>query len=177
MKKLLAAVLLSALFLCFLPAQASIGRDILMVCRNISHWAPVDIAITLEADGSRRRFDLRGVPLEVKTDPDELLFFLRIHGLSESTRLYDAPLPEALSAIPLETVREIRSLLAQMKEAPFEPKFRAFDAGRFLLYGIILDAGEAKMSLIEEGGSHIGQSPDPRAAALAALAGPLLMGE
>lgn len=178
MKRLIISILcLTLLSMPMLPAQASIGRDILMVYRQINNWTRDDQVWILEADGSRHLFDLKGIEYAKISSPEDLLFFLRTHGLSESTMLYDAPAPVALKPASAELVQQVRKLLAQMEEDAYRTKLVALDAGARLTYAVIMKDGEAALSLISEGGTHVGQSNDPAALELMRLVGPHLMGE
>lgn len=180
MKKTLITALCLTLLLSLslsLPARATVGRDILLVFRQINHWTGADTITTLEADGSRHVFDLRTLPPEVRNNQEELLFFLRTHGLTDDALLYDAPAPESLDPLPEELALQARALLGQVKEVDFEKQFFAFDAGAFLTYAVIQVKGEGQLTLLSEGGTYRGQTDDPGALELIKLVGPYLMFE
>lgn len=171
---LLAAVLM---FSFLIPAQATIGRDILLVTRSVGSWVYTDVAIVLCRDGSRWQFDLREVPQEIKGDLKELLFFLQLHGLGGKRVVDAAPDPVALDPVTEEVAQQVADQLPQLQEEIFEPPFYAFDAGSFLLYAIYHEDGEARLTMLSEGGTYIGSSQDPAAQAIIRLAGPLMLGE
>ncbi len=172
MKKLILLTLcaLLALSLLPLPAQASIGRDILLIQRSVGAWVPTDEVVVILADGSRLFFDLGPVPWEYKEDQDNLLFYLRTHGISCNSRLYNGPAPEELSPIGQEGADQLRQLIGGLKDRPFEPEFFATDLGARLIYALRPVDGEARMLLIAERGSMVGQSEDPAAQQILALA-------
>ena len=177
MKKFLTLILMAALFFTLPAARASIGRDILVLSVYQGLDPAEDHAITLEADGSRHFFPLGQVPDHVKKNPDELLFFLRTHGLSDSSLLHGAAMPEALTPIDLQTAQDLRTVLAQLQEQPFESSPYAKDTGSTFLYAVVIREGEAKLTLIYEGGANIGYSSDSSALLITYVAGPLLIGE
>lgn len=176
MKKFL-VMLLAALMLMALAqgADADVGRDILLVVRYVGSWEYTDDAMVLLSDGTRLHFDLRGLPQEVLSDSQELLYFLRLHGLSPETALHGRPLPDSKPALDADFTQKVRELLGQVKDTPFESSFHAFDAGSFDLYGVIRVDGEARLSLLAESGTFVGQSPDPAAQALVTLVGDKLL--
>lgn len=171
---LLAAMLLFSLLS---PALATIGRDILLISRHSSSWVFSDTVVVLLADGTRLMFDITSLPQEIKDDVTELLYFLRVHALSQQTLLYDAPPPQQMQALEASFAQQVRNLLAKTEDQNIETQFYAFDAGSTLLYGVVQREGEGKMLLLAEGGTYIGQSTDPTAAEIIALAGPVLMME
>lgn len=178
MKKCFASLLAALLLLSLLPpAQATIGRDILLVSRQFSNWTRQDEAVILDAEGRRWLFDLSALPREVRNDPAELLFFLRVHGLSKDAVMHGAPMPTEMTPLDAEAAGQIRSLLAQIEDAAFESKFYAFDAGGTFLYGVQMLNGEAVMTLLAESGTNIGQSQDPAAQEILALTASYLMME
>ena len=159
------------------PAGATVGRDILMAQRRVSSWTGEDMVSVLTADGTILLFDLDGMPWETRNDPEELLYFLRVHGLSKASLLYGAAAPRVLSKAGADFVRDVRALLGQVEEEAFETSFYATDAGAFLTYAVLQSGGEGRLSLLAESGTYQGQTKDPAALALMALAGPVLMGE
>lgn len=177
MKKCLTSALAALLLLSLLTsAQASVGRDILLVSRQYSNWTRQDEVIILDAEGNRLLFDISSLPQEIRNDPPELLFFLRSHALSEETMLYGAPAPLPMLA-GQETADRIRVLLSEIKDPSFESNLYAFDAGTTLFYGVRMIDGEAVMTLLAEGGSFVGQSQDKAALAIFDLTAAFLMME
>lgn len=171
---LLAAVLM---FSFLVPAQATIGRDILLVTRSVGSWVYTDVAIVLTRDGILWYFDLREVPQEIKGDPEELLFYLQLHGLGGKRVVEAAPDPVSLSTVTTEQVQQVVDQLALLREVPFEPKFYATDLGSMVLYAIYHDGGEARLTMLSEDGSYYGSSQDPAAQALIRLFRQLAEGE
>ena len=178
MKKCFASALAALLLLSLLPAaQASVGRDILLVSRQYSNWTRQDEVIILDAEGKRLLFDISSLPQEIRNDPAELLFFLRSHGLSEDAMLHNAPMPQDMPAAGQEAADKIRVLLAQIEDPSFESKLYAFDAGTTLFYGVRILDGEAVLTLLAEGGSFVGQSQDQAALEIFELTAAILMME
>lgn len=176
MKRILMALTVVLLFMALSAgAEAAVGRDILLVVRYVGSWEYSDDAMVLLSDGTRLHFDLRDLPQDVLGDSQELLYFLRLHGLSAETLLYGRPLPDSRPALDSDFAQKVRELLGQVKDTPFESGFHAFDAGSFYLYGVIRVDGEGRLSLLSESGTFVGQSPDPGAQALAALVGDKLL--
>lgn len=169
---LLAALLLLNLATC--PAEAE-GREILLVIRYVGSWEYSDDAVVLLSSGERLHFDLRGLPQEVLGDRQNLLAFLRHHGTSSDPGLYPVPQPDSLEPLGEDFALRVRGLLDVIRDTPFETRFHAFDAGGFDLYGVIQVDGEARLTLISESGTFVGQSPDPAAQALIELVGPRLL--
>ena len=159
------------------PAGATVGRDILMAQRRVSGWTGDDFVTVLTAEGTLLLFDLKGMPWETRNDPEELLYFLRVHGLSEETLFYGAAMPQTLSAVDAGVARQVRALLGQVREETFETTFYATDAGAILTYAVLQVEGEGRLSLLAESGTYRGQTGDPAALRLLDLAGPFLMGE
>lgn len=178
MKKCLTSALAAMLLLALLTsAQASVGRDILLMSRQYSNWTRQDEVIILDAEGNRLLFDISSLPQEIRNDPAELLFFLRSHALSEETMLYGAPKPLPMPPAGQETADRIRVLLSEIKDPFFESQLYAFDAGTTLFYGVRMIDGEAVMTLLAEGGSFVGQSQDKAALAIFDLTAAFLLME
>ncbi|NLE69136.1 MAG: hypothetical protein GX611_02985 [Clostridiales bacterium] len=178
MKKRFVSLLAALLLLSLLTsAQASVGRDILLVSRQYSNWTRQDEVIILDAEGNRLLFDISSLPQEIRNDPVELLFFLRSHALSDSTMLHNAPAPLPMPPAGQETADRIRVLLSEIKDPSFESQLYAFDAGTTLLYGVRILEGELAMTLLAEGGSFVGQSQDPAALEIFDLTAAFLMME
>lgn len=160
-----------------LPARADVGRDILIIHRTTNNWTWEDLVTTIQADGTRLVFDLAQVPHEIRNDPDELLYFLRLHALSDTTTLYGAAAPLALPSLTQEQAAQVRVLLGRVVVVPFAETQHMLDAGNFLTYAVVRVEGEATLALLSRAGNFQGVTTDPASLELLALAGPWLMGE
>ncbi len=177
MRKIGLVVLCVMLLAAVMPAQADVGRDVLMVYRTVNNWTQEDLVIILTADGNRLVFGLDEVPHEIRNDDAELLFFLRTHALSEGTMLYGAAAPVALVPMTQEQADAVRALLGKVQVVPFEETPHLMDGGDFLTYAVVRVDGEATLALLARGGNLKGMTSDPAALALLNLAGPWIMDE
>lgn len=165
----LAAILILGLGLMPQPARA-LGRDILLISRTEGGWVRGDRAVAVLADGSRLAFDLKDLPWEHGSEPEDLLFILRTHGLSCNSLLYGLPMPRELPPVGAEEAGRLRRLIGALEARPFEPRFHATDQGSTLIYAVRPAAGEARLVLIAERGTMIGQSPDDTTARILEMA-------